>query len=315
MMRRREFITLLGGAAVAMPLAAHAQQAAGRTARIGFIRASLEDPFTGPAYPDFLDELRKSGFSEGQNLEIEAVNIQQDAQRLSTETANLVQSKVGLLVATGPEIVLQAAISASQTIPIVMWAVNFDPIARGYVKSLARPGGNITGVVSLQTELAAKQVELLTEAFPERIRLAVLYDENSAEQLTAAERQARSLHLDVRSLKLENPPYDFDAAFQSLAEGSPQMLLVLSSQFFSPYRAHIAELAIQQHLPAMFIFKGYVEAGGLMSYGPDYPALFRKLGILRGQNTQWNETCRSPRRAGYKICFGHQPQDRQGNRC
>jgi putative tryptophan/tyrosine transport system substrate-binding protein len=107
--------------------------------------ASLEDPFTGPAYPDFLDELKKSGFSEGQNLEIEAVNIQQDAQRLFTETANLVQSKVELLVATGPEIVLKAAIAASQTIPIVMWAVNFDPIARGYVKSLARPGGNITG--------------------------------------------------------------------------------------------------------------------------------------------------------------------------
>ena len=91
------------------------------------------------------------------------------------------------------------------------------------------PGGNITGIVSLQTELAAKQVELLTEAFPDRSRLVVLYDEISADQFAAAERQARSLRLDVRSLKLENPPYDFDVAFRSLAEGSPQMLLVLSS--------------------------------------------------------------------------------------
>jgi putative tryptophan/tyrosine transport system substrate-binding protein len=191
-MRRRDFIRGIVGSTAAWPLAAGAQQPAGRTARIGVLRA--EDPVTGPAYPDFLDELRKSGFIEGQNLEIETVTVQQDAQRLFAETADLTRSKVELLVATGPEVVLKAAMAASQTIPIVMWAINYDPIARGYVKSLARPGGNITGVVSLQTELAAKQVELLTEAFPERVRLAVLYDGNSADQFAAAERQARSLH-------------------------------------------------------------------------------------------------------------------------
>jgi len=160
-----------------------------------------------------------------------------------------------------------------------VWAVNFDPIARGYVKSLARPGGNITGVVSLQIELAAKQVELLTQAFPGRTRLAVLWDGISADQFAAAERQARSLRLDVRSLKLENPPYDFDAAFRSLAEGSPQMLLVLSSPFFTLSRSHIAELAIQQRLPTMFIFKAYVQAGGLISYGTDPQAIYRQLGF------------------------------------
>jgi len=164
-MKRREFITLLGGAA-GWPLTARAQQP-DRVRRIGMLRAALDDPITGPAYPDFLDELRKSGFSDGQNLEIDAVSVQQDDQRLFAETAKLVRSKVELLAVTGPEIVLKAAIAASQTIPIVMWAINYDPIARGSVKSLARPGGNITGVVSLQTELAAKQVELLTEAFPE----------------------------------------------------------------------------------------------------------------------------------------------------
>jgi putative ABC transport system substrate-binding protein len=169
--------------------------------------------------------------------------------------------------------------AASTTIPIVMWAINYDPIAHGYVKSLAQPGGNVTGVVSLQTELAGKQVELLTQALPGRTRLAVLYDGNSADQFGAAERQARLLRLDVRSLKLENPPYDFDAAFRSLAEGAPQMLLVLSSPFFGLYRAHIAELAIQQKLPAMFIFKGYAQAGGLMSYGIDPAANFRQVGF------------------------------------
>ena len=189
------------------------------------------------------------------------------------------RSNVELLVVVGTEIALQAAVAASRTIPIVIWAINFDPIARGYVKSLARPGGNITGIVSLQTELAAKQVELLTQAFPERTRLAVLWDASSADQFIAAERQARSLRLEVQSLKLENPPYDFDAAFRSLAEGSSQMLLVLSSQHFTVSRSHIAELAIQQRLPTMFIFKVYVQAGGLISYGVDPQAMYRKLGF------------------------------------
>ena len=128
-------------------------------------------------------------------------------------------SNVELLV-IGSEIALQAAMAASRTIPIVLWANNYDPIARGYVKSLAQPGGNVTGIVSQQTELAEKQVELLTEALPGRTRLAMLWDSISADQFVTAERQAKSLGLDVQSLKLENPPYDFDAAFRSLAEGS-----------------------------------------------------------------------------------------------
>jgi putative ABC transport system substrate-binding protein len=182
-------------------------------------------------------------------------------------------------VAAGPELTLQAAVAASTTVPIVVWAINYDPIARGFMKSLSRPDGNITGLVSLQTELAAKQVELLTQAFPERTRLAILWDVLSADQFAAAEHQARSQRLNVQSLKLENPPYNFDAAFRGLSVGSAQMLLVLSSPFFSDSRAPIAELAIQQRLPTMFIFKSYVQAGGLISYGIDPSASFRKVGL------------------------------------
>jgi len=276
---RREFLTGLGGATVVWPLAARAQQPAGRTARIGILLTSPDNPIIKLGYPLFLDELKKSGFSEGQNLTIKAVSLDQDAQRVFAETADLVRSNVELLVVVGAEIALQAAVAASRIIPIVMWAVNFDPIARGYVKSLARPGGNITEIVSLQTELAEKQVELLTQAFPDRTRLAVLWDASSADQFVAAERQARSLRLEIQSLKLENPPYDFDAAFRTLAEGSSQMLLVLSSQHFTLSRSHIAELAIQQRLPTMFIFKVYVQAGGLISYGVDPQAMYRKLGF------------------------------------
>jgi transposase len=119
----------------------------------------------------------------------------------------------------------------------------------------------------------------LEESVERRTRLAVLYDGLSADQFAAAEQRARSLRLDVRSLKMENPPYDFDVAFRTLAESSPQMLLVLSSPFFSLSRSHIAELAIQQRLPTMFIFKAYAQAGGLISYGVDPPAIFRQLGF------------------------------------
>jgi ABC-type uncharacterized transport system substrate-binding protein len=223
--------------------------------------------------------LKKSGFIVGQNLTIEEAGEIDDAKRLFAEAANLARSNVDVLVAAGPEIMLQAAVAATRTIPIVVWAINYDPIARGFVQSLTRPGANITGVVSLQTELSAKKVELLTQAIPGRTRLAILWDGLSSDQFVAAEHQARSLGLEVQSLKLENPPYDFHGAFRSLSENTAQMVLVLSSPFFSDFRALIAELAIQHGLPTMFIFKGYVQAGGLMSYGTDPAANFRQVGF------------------------------------
>ena len=128
-----------------------------------------DNPIISSGYPAFLDELKKSGFSEG-NLAIEVVKDIREAKRFFAEAAELARSNVDVLLAIGPEIALQAAVAASRTIPIVMWAINYDPIARGFVKSLTQPGGNITGVVSLQTELAAKQVELLTQALPGRMQ-------------------------------------------------------------------------------------------------------------------------------------------------
>jgi len=199
-------------------------------------------------------------------LTIEVVREDQDAQQLFAATADLVRSNVELLAVSGSKLRCRPPSAASRTIPIVMLAINFDPIARGYVKSLARPGGNITGVVTLQTELAAKQVELLTQAFPERTRLAVLWDGNSADQFSAADRQAGLLHLDVQSLKLENPPYDFDAAFRSLATGSPQMLLVLSSPFL--------------HFPAR-ISPSWRSSNGCLPCSSSRPTSRRRAYLLR----------------------------------
>jgi putative ABC transport system substrate-binding protein len=233
-----------------------------------------------------LDELRKLGFSENRNLTVQYRFVEQDPRTVFSEAAELGRSNVDVLVAIGPEVGLQAAVAATSTIPIVIAAFNYDPIVRGYVKGLAQPGGN-TGVFLRQPELAEKQVEVLAEAFPDKTRLAMLWDVLSADQFSAAERRAKSLHLNVLSTRLEHPPYDFDAAFRSLIESSPQMLLVLSSPHFIAQRRRIAELSIQYRLPAMNIFKLYVEAGAVMSYGVDDLLPYRRAGhyaakILRG---------------------------------
>jgi putative ABC transport system substrate-binding protein len=133
--------------------------------------------FMVPAFQGFRDELRRSGFNEGQNLTIDWRPGDQDASAFSANVAEMVRSSVDVIVSLGSEPALQAAVAATSTIPIVISANNYDPIARGYVRSLAQPGGNVTGMVLRQTELAEKQVELLTQAFPDKTRCAVLLDE------------------------------------------------------------------------------------------------------------------------------------------
>lgn len=174
-LKRREFISLLGSAA-AWPIAASAQQD-GKTIRIGYLGASLNSPSTAAAYHAFLSELRLLGFNEGENVFIEYRRVD-DPRGVFIAAAELVRSQPQLIVAQGPEVALQAVIGASGYVPIVLEATNFDPVERGYLSSLAHPGGNITGVVNQQLELAQKQVELLTQTFPERNRLGVLWDGN-----------------------------------------------------------------------------------------------------------------------------------------
>ena len=286
-MRRRDFITLLGGgAAAAWPLAAGAQPT-DKNVRVGFFGLDRSAPIGAASYQAFVDEMKIHGFINDQNLVVDFRRLEQDSAGLSSDMAELVQLNVNALVTQGTEPALKAAIGATRTVPIVMIATNFDPFAGGYVKSMARPGGNVTGLFLRQTELAEKQTELLLEAVPDKKRLGILWDLISTAQFSAAERRAKAFGLEVNSLKLENPPYDFDAAFRTLVAASPQMLLVLSSPHFTPSRARIAELAISNKLPTMFIFKTYTEAGGLLSYGADYIAMHRQAAtqvakILRG---------------------------------
>ena len=263
--RRRDFVILLGGGAAAWPLAARAQQS-GRLIRLGLLGPSLNNPPAIAQYQAFRTQLGDLGFREGQNLTIDYRGLD-DPRGPFVVAAELVRPQPDLIVTAGPETSLQAAVGASGFIPVVIIAVNFDPLARGYIPGLAQPG-NVTGLVFQQLELARKQVELLTQAFPDKTRLALLFDAQSADQFGAAEPAAKALNLQV-ALRLENPPYDFDAAFRGAASGGAQMVLVLSSPFFLPHLARIVELANAQRLPSMFIGKHWAQAGGLMAYGAE----------------------------------------------
>ena len=284
-MKRREFITLLGGAATAWPLEANAQQSS-RLFRLGFLGQTLNNPAAIEPYEAFRTQLAELGFREGHNVTIDH-RVLEDPRGPFVVVAELMRSPPDLIVTTGPETSLQAVVGASGFIPVVMIAVNFDPLARGYIPSLARPGGNITGLVFQQVELAQKQVELLTQAFPDRNRLAMLFDAQSADQFSAAERAAKTLNLQLQALRLENPSYDFEGAFRDASSGGAQMMLVLSSPFFLPHLARIIELANTQRLPSMFIAKHWARAGGLMSYGADFQLMYRRAAdyvakILKG---------------------------------
>jgi putative tryptophan/tyrosine transport system substrate-binding protein len=287
--RRRQFIALLGGAAAGRQLPS-AAQTLDHAARVGYIGPNRDAPLAAASYQAFLDELQFHGFRNGENLVVDYRPLEQDLAALSAAAADLVRLNANVLLTDGTETALQAAISASQTLPIVMIATNFDPFAGGYVKSLARPDGNITGLFLRQTELAEKQTELLLEAVPGGVCLGILWDSISAAQFAAAERRAKAFGLQISPIKLSEPPYDFASAFRILADASPQMLLVLSSPYFTPSRVQIAELAIHYRLPTMFIFKTYVEVGGLLSYGADFVAMHRQAAthvakILKGAKT------------------------------
>jgi putative tryptophan/tyrosine transport system substrate-binding protein len=197
--RRREVLTLLGGAAAAWPLAARAQQPA-KIAHVGWLSASLNNPVQALGHEVLVSTLRRLGFTEGENLILEHRPADQGMANAFAGANELVAAKADVLIADGPELALQAATAARPMVPVVMLANNYNPFERGYVKSLAQPGGNVTGVFYRQQELAAKQLELLVEAFPERKRVVVLWDSISEDTFHAAEHAADSM-----SLSLDTP--------------------------------------------------------------------------------------------------------------
>jgi putative ABC transport system substrate-binding protein len=281
--KRREFITLLGGAAATWPLAARAQKS-GKIARIGYL--SSANPRSMPAFQAFEQRLRELGYFEGQNIVIEYRNAEGEVDRLPDLAADLMRLDVNVIV-TASDPATRAAKGATGTIPILMIAVNYDPVALGYIDSIARPGANVTGLYFQHLELLAKRLGLFKEMLPSVGRVAILSDSLTADQLNRVEAANLSLGLDLHPLDLQNPPYDFENAFRVAMRSRAEAIFVLESAPIFRGRTQIAQLAIKNRLPTSFAFREYVEAGGLVSYGVNFSTMYRRAAeyadrILRG---------------------------------
>jgi putative ABC transport system substrate-binding protein len=270
---------LLAAAVVGAALAAHAQPA-GKVHRIGYLTAG--NPASNPTFlAAFRQGLAELGWVEGRNLAVELRFAEGRYDRLPELAAELVRLKVDVIVA-GPTPPVLAAKNATRTIPIVMTPIG-DPVRLGIVASLARPGGNVTGVTfDVGLEVFAKGLELLKEALPDLRRVAILSNPANPGQavvvghVTAA---ARSLGLEPQVLEARGPDA-FDGAFAAMANARAQALFVLTEPVFIVHRARLAELATRHRLPSMYSVRENVEAGGLMSYGPSIVAGFRRAAVF-----------------------------------
>jgi putative ABC transport system substrate-binding protein len=285
-LHRRAFISLLGGVAAAWPLAARAQQGE-RMRRIGFLGASTPT-VAGAWFATFQERLRELGWIEGRNIVIEPRWAERRKERATEIATEFVQLKVDIIVtfATEPAI---AAKQATSIIPIV-FALSSDPVGSGLVASLSRPGGNATGLSSLNIDLVGKRFELLREIVPSLRRLAILANigvPDAAMETREVQATAGKLGLDVATLEIRRAE-EITPAFESFRI-RPEALFVVGDPLTLTNRAQINTLAQGARLPTMYSIREFVMAGGLMSYGPNFPDLFRRAAdlvdkILRGTN-------------------------------
>jgi putative ABC transport system substrate-binding protein len=278
-MRRREFITLLGGAV--WPFAARAQQP--KMPVIGVLNAASPDGRTDRLHA-FRQGLKEAGYVEGENVAIEYRWAENQLDRLPAMAADLVRRQVAVIVALSP-LPIFAAKAATSTIPIVFIAAE-DPVGLGLVTSLARPGGNLTGVNFFNLEVAAKRLELLRHLMPGAVRIAVLVNPANARiaevELQEVEPAARAMGLQIQVLKA-NSSGEIDTAFATLGRERPDALFVGTGPFFSDRRVQLVQRAAHVAIPAAFGGREYAEAGGLMSYGASIVDAHRQIGVYAGR--------------------------------
>ena len=279
-MRRRQFITLIGGAATSLPLAAHGQPA---IPVIGFLHSASPDSYVSQMGA-FRQGLNETAYVEGQNVAIEYRWAHDQITRLPIMAAELVQRHVTAIAAGGSPVCALAAKSATTTIPIVFMNAA-DPVAIGLVASFNRPGGNITGATLLSAELAPKRLGILRDLLPAVTNVALLVnptrpgvDTQKAEVQEAARALGLALHILNASSERE-----FDAAFQAATQQHDGALLVAPDALFLNRRIQIANLAMRYKIPAMYELRNFVDAGGLISYGPSPEDMYRQGATLIGQ--------------------------------
>ena len=268
-MRRRDFVSLIGGvAASAWPLAAHAQKSA-KVPRIGIIDDA-------PIWDYFRQGLRGLGYIDGQNITFEYRSGEGQPDRLAAAASDLARLPVDIIMAAGSG-ATRAAQQATTTIPIVMVSIG-DPVRAGFVASLARPGGNITGNTILGTAMSAKRLQLFKEVIPGLLRVAFLWNPNNLSHLAYLEEwRTVAPVLDVKLIFVEVGSFEqFDSAFAAMMQERPDGFLMTADIFHLSHIGWIIDFVAKNRLPAMYIVKENVIAGGLMSYGPDQPDLYRR---------------------------------------
>ena len=273
--RTAALIAALALGVLSAPFAAHAQQAP-KLARIGVLGNTDSTPEFARLWGAFRQGLAERGWIEGQNVTIEYRWAEGKFDRLPELAADLVRRKVDVILVPS-SIYVEAAKQATSTIPIV-FAVDYDPVGTGHAAGLARPGGNMTGLSLMQTELGAKQLELLKETVPRVTRIAVLWNPATSAhglELKAVEAAAQTLAVHLQALPVGSPK-EFDAAFAAMRQEHAGALLVFTASVFFAEKTRLADLAVQHRLPAMFTAKEYAGAGGLLSYAPDFADLFRR---------------------------------------
>jgi putative ABC transport system substrate-binding protein len=280
-MRRREFIARLGGAVVPWPLAARAQQPV--IPVIGFLNAASADLFADRVRA-FRQGLSETGYVEGQNVAIEYRWADGQNDRLPALAADLVRHRVAV-IAAGTTPGAQAAKTATTIIPIVFQA-GVDPVEAGLVASLSRPGGNVTGVTTLSIEVGPKRLELLHELVPKATVIALLVNPTNR---TLAETMSRDLQAAAHTLGLQlhvlhaTTDRDFDTAFASLLQLRAGALVIGIDSFFTSHSRQLAALTVRHAVPAIFQFREFAAAGGLLSYGGSFTDSYRQAGVYTGR--------------------------------
>ena len=281
-MRRREFMMLLGGATIARPRTLRAQQA---MPVIGYL--GIGSPDTEVSLAAFRQGLSEAGYAEGQSVTIHYRFAEGNPERFPALAAELVMLKVHVIVTAGGTLAAVAAKRATATIPIVFTAVG-DPVEEGIVANLARPGGNVTGFSVTLPDLIGKFLELIKEAVPGASRVALLLkpdampDRAREDRLKEADVSARALGVKLQVFEARRRE-DFSGVFSDIYKARADALVVWPTPLFQLERRRLVDLAAEHRLPALFPFKNYVEAGGLMSYGPNPPDLSRRAAIYAGK--------------------------------
>ena len=271
MLSRRAVLAVAGGALALRPLPGWTQQP--KILRVGFVGIQSRDASN---YVAFIKRMAELGYQEGRNFAFEFLQSP-SIEGYEAGYRELVTRKVDILLAAGNEPGLRGARAAAGALPIAFLAIDFDPVAKGFVASLTQPGGNLTGILVRQLELAAKRIEMVREVFPKARKIGLVWDAASRDQADAAAEAAKTLGFEPRLIEVNGQPPDYAAALRRMDDAAGEPVVIPASPLFLRDRAAVAQALADRHLPAICAFRENAEAGALLSYGIDLTGLFRDI--------------------------------------